>query len=400
MQMAWVFGLNQFISHGFGVFLFASLAPLMRQEIAFSNGHIAAAGALSQLSYLAGALMISGFGARVGSALLALGTGLTMTLMLFGISQLSDPIWIITALAVLSACAAISWSAIVEIISRFAEPHKCSSYLSIAASGTAWGCSFNGLMLLVILPLVGWRVGWQIAATLAACTIVVTWWLLARLDLLASKKTNSTSDINTGQGLAPRQLFHTVLFEPLARFTCLVCFSVCFSTIAFANWLNIYLAQLSLPSERGGFTWTVIGLTGMAAGIAVGKLAERFGQQLALLLICTAFAAGLTAFWVDPARFALLAGIGYGVMYFPIWGVISGWLSSSYSSTITMQISSVCMITAGLGGASGNLLVGWIGDVTGSLYLAYAMLMGNAVLLAVMATGAFLRRHRNTLSGQ
>jgi len=57
------------------------------------------------------------------------------------------------------------------------------------------------------------------------------------------------------------------------------------------------------------------------------------------------------------------------------------------------------MITAGLGGASGNLLVGWFGDATGHLDLAYAMLMGNAVLLAVMATGAFLRRHRNTLSG-
>ncbi|WP_315982031.1 hypothetical protein [Aliamphritea spongicola] len=66
MHMAFVFGMNQFISHGFGIFLFASLAPLMREEIAFTNWHIAAIGALSQLAYLGGAMLISTLGNASG----------------------------------------------------------------------------------------------------------------------------------------------------------------------------------------------------------------------------------------------------------------------------------------------------------------------------------------------
>ena len=99
------------------------------------------------------------------------------------------------------------------------------------------------------------------------------------------------------------------------------------------------------------------------------------------------------AFLYDQNSFALIAGISYGIMYFPIWGIISGWLSKVYSSTVTMQISSVCMITAGLGGASGNMMVGWVRESSGSLDIAYWVLTANAALLALLAAGAFFRRH-------
>ncbi|WP_271272589.1 MFS transporter [Aliamphritea hakodatensis] len=399
MHMAFVFGMNQFISHGFGIFLFASLAPLMREEIAFTNWHIAAIGALSQLAYLGGAMLISTLGERIGSARLAMFTASNITLMLFAISVLSDPLLILIALALLSASASISWSTIVEVISRCGPIEKCATYLSAAASGTAWCCSFNGLLLLFIVPQLGWRAGWQIAAAFGICVIIANWLLLRKLGLMgAASRQPATGEQPVKNSLSIPALLNTVMFEPLARFTCLICFCVCFSTIPFANWLNIYLAELSLPGDLGGYTWSAIGLSGMVAGLTVGRLADRFGYQLALLLICGIFALGLMAFLYDQSSFALIAGISYGIMYFPIWGIISGWLSKVYSSTVTMQISSVCMITAGLGGASGNMMVGWVRESSGSLDIAYWVLTANAVLLALLAAGAFFRRHTASLS--
>ena len=76
---------------------------------------------------------------------------------------------------------------------------------------------------------------------------------------------------STGQpvknSLSIPALLKTVMFEPLARFTCLICFCVCFSTIPFANWLNIYLAELGLPADLGGYTWSAIGISGMVPGL-------------------------------------------------------------------------------------------------------------------------------------
>jgi predicted MFS family arabinose efflux permease len=77
-------------------------------------------------------------------------------------------------------------------------------------------------------------------------------------------------------------------------------------------------------------------------------------------------------------------------MYFPVWGILAGWIRQSFSSTATMQICSICMVTFGLGGALGNLLAGFIRDATGSLELVY-IIVTMAVLLMVLLTLLIMR---------
>ena len=94
---------------------------------------------------------------------------------------------------------------------------------------------------------------------------------------------------------------------------------------------------------------------------------------------------GLWAFAQDPGRWALAAGFGYGLMYFPMWGIVAGWVNRHYSSTATMQISGICMVTFGLGGALGNLLTGYVRDTTGSLESVFFALAGISSLLVLLA---------------
>ncbi|WOH37410.1 MFS transporter [Thalassotalea fonticola] len=380
MRVAAVFGLNQIVSHGFGLFLFAALVPLMRESIAITNWHLAAIGALTQLSYLAGALLLGFIGNKVSSARLVLTTGTITTILLFSMSQLQDPIIITLVLVLLAASAAISWGAIVEIVGRNSKPEKCSTYLSFAASGTAWGYGLNGLLILLVVPALGWQSSWQIAALVGLIVVGLTWRLLTKLN-----SQSSTHNIPEQAMIPASKLLTTIIRERTALFACTVCFLVGFSTMPFANWLNTYLHELQLPASVGGYTWTIVGVTGMVAGFIAGWIADRTSHGTALMIIFSGFALSLMAFVYDPSQFAAVAGFGYGLMYFPVWGILAGWLRQSFSSTATMQISSICMVTSGLGGALGNLLAGYIRDTTGSLELVYCIVT-LAVLLMVFLT--------------
>lgn len=380
MRMPITFGMNQIVSHGFGMFLFAALMPYMRESIDISNWQLAAIGALTQLAYLAGAMLLGVLGHRLGTERLALLTGITSSSLLLSMSQLRDPMLITLSLTCLAASAAISWGCIVEILSRCAHPELRSTYLSCASSGTAWGYALNGLMILLVVPLLGWQGSWQVAGLFGVLVVGLTWHLLRNLESLPVSQTDQREAV-----IPTSRLFATIIGERTALFACLICLLVGFTTMPFSYWLNSYLDELMLPAALGGYTWATVGGTGMVAGFLTGKLADRKGHGTALMLIFSGFTLGLLAFVADPGKFALVAGFGYGLMYFPMWGIVAGWLNQHYSSTATMQISGICMVTFGLGGTLGNLLAGYIRETTGSLQDVFFVLTGASLLLVALA---------------
>ena len=219
--------------------------------------------------------------------------------------------------------------------------------------------------------------------------VLFTWRLLSKLNRQPSTHTSSV------QAMIPAaELFSTIMRERTALFACVISFLLGFSTMPFANWLSTYLNELQLPATLGGYTWTIAGVTGMFAGVITGWIADRTSHATALMIIFIGFALSLIAFVYDPTQFAVLAGVGYGLMYFPVWGILAGWVRQSFSSTATMQICSICMVTFGLGGALGNLLAGFIRDATGSLALVY-IIVTMAVLFMVLLTLLIMRASQN-----
>jgi hypothetical protein len=80
-QCAWrlsvartIFGMNQVVTHGFGLFLFAALEPLMRESMVISHWHLAMIGVLTQLACLEAMLLIL-IGHRLGTGTMALTIG-------------------------------------------------------------------------------------------------------------------------------------------------------------------------------------------------------------------------------------------------------------------------------------------------------------------------------------
>ncbi len=330
-------------------------------------------------------MLLGLIGHRIDSGRLVLITGSVTSVLLFAMASLDDPLLVLLVLTCMAASAAISWGAIVELITRYARSELCSTCLSSASSGTAWGYGLNGLLILMVVPLLGWRSSWVLAGMLGTFTVILTLFLLKNLKQRAATKSAEAS-----VALPAGQLFRIILRERAAFFACLICFMVGFATMPFSTWLNTYLAELMLPPALGGYTWTVSGVTGMAAGFLSGKLADSKGHGMALLIVFGGFALGQLAFVYDPASFAVFAGFGYGLMYFPMWGIIAGWVNQHYSSTATMQINGIGMVTFGLGGALGNLMAGFIRDFSGSLAGIYWIITIDALLLVVLAVYIYL----------
>lgn len=391
MGMTVTFGINQIISHGFGLFLFAAIVPLMQAEVGITHWHLATIGALTQLAYLGGAMMLGIIGHRIDSSRLMLTSGAVTSALLFSMSRLNDPMMMLIALTVMSASAAISWGAIVELVTRYGPPGRNATTLSTASSGTARGYGLNGMLILLVVPVFGWRSGWLAAALLGLLTLSLTAWVLRRLARLHA---HAVLDAAAPAVMGARVLFRTIVHERTARYACLICFLVGFSAMPFSTWLNTWLAELALPPALGGYAWSTIGISGMAAGFLIGKFADRKGHGPALLVIFGGFAVCLMAFLHDPARFAILAGFGYGLMYFPMWGVVAGWVSKHYHSRATMQISGIGMVTFGLGGASGNVLAGTLQEMTGSLQTMYWVIGGVSLLLTMISALAWRHERR------
>lgn len=381
MRMPITFGFSQIVSNGFGLYLFAALVPLMQSSIDISAWFLALVGASTQVAYLSGAMLVGTYGQRFDSGKVLMVSMIITSAMLFTMAWQSNQAVILAALVILAMNAAICWGCIVELVTRYGLVGRTATNLAFIASGSAWGYGVNGLLILMFIPLFGWRSAWALGGVLGVLALVTIFMLLRRLQ------SSVATDQVPGDVLAMsiKQLMRTVFKERPAFLSCLIFFAVGFATIPFSTWLNLYLAELSLPSALGGYTWSMIGLSGMVSGLLAGKLSDYKGHGIALLVMFLGFALCIVAFTYDPRRFVLVAGFGYGLMYFAIWGVISGWLNKQYSSKVTMQINGIGMVVFGSGGALGNLLAGAIQEVTGSLAMMYSLIALISVLLAVLA---------------
>lgn len=384
MQMAFILAANQVVSHGFGLFLFSALFPLMREPLGLSHWYLTTAGIATQVAYLVGALSVGFLSRWISAEKLVLATGAGAILLLLSLFFLSDPYQMIVVLFCLVFSAAVSWSAIVGLISRFASRESAATCLSVASSGTAWGYGINGLILLLWVPVFGWQSVWWLVAAVACVVWLVT--LVMIRGLSSVKPTRSELNESDLVSLSMGQLLRACVTEERAFFSCLIYFLVGLVCISFTSWLNTYLDELEPVTSLAGTTWSVIGISGMLCGLLVGRLADKKGHDVAMLLMATGFSIGLTAFSFDPVRYAFLAGAGYGLLYFPVWGVVSSWLSGRYSPIATMQLSGIGMVASAIGGSLGNVIAGQILSDTGSLELLYSLLaLASGVLVLITA---------------
>ena len=384
-SLAVVFVFTGFIgvSYGFGIYLFASLAPAMRGELGFSYGDMGVITSLAQISFLGFALLSGFLTARMNSVSLMLSAIGICAAALWAVS-VASAVWVMAvALIALAGTASAVWTPMVEATQRFIPPQHHGRALGLMSSGTAYGVFINGMIIQFFLDDYGWRFIWLASFILTACLWVGAWVLFFRTR--SGARAGVRSDVravahpaNPHEFNAPRRLAILVIISM---------FFHGFACVPFQNYFSSFLvAEYGYRVVETATAWKIIGVVGMFSGFLMGWLGDRITIRwslmisLILLLISTLMLiVGLAqGYWI------WLIAICFGMAFYPIFGLVPAFIARNFSGARASRIFGLGNVGLGVGAALGNVAGGALKTATGSFVSSYTLFLAAALVGCVL----------------
>ena len=424
-SLAVVFVFTGFIgvSYGFGIYLFASLAPAMRGELGFSYGDMGVITSLAQISFLGFALLSGFLTARMNSVSLML-SAIGICAAALWVTSIASAVWVMAAMLIaLAGTASAVWTPMVEATQRFIPPQHHGRALGLMSSGTAYGVFINGLIIQFFLDDYGWRFIWLASFILTACLWVGAWVLFFRTRRRAQTGTRQeaqteaagaqsgagadTAGVGADAAAAARSglraVENSVASRPLVRahatapsldaprrLAVLVIISMFFhgfACVPFQNYFSSFLvAEYGYRVVETATAWKIIGVVGMFSGFLMGWLGDRITIRwslmisLILLLISTLMLiVGLAqGYWI------WLIAICFGMAFYPIFGLVPAFIARNFSGARASRIFGLGNVGLGIGAALGNVVGGALKASTGSFVGSYTLFLAAALVGCVL----------------
>ena len=413
-SLAVVFVFTGFIgvSYGFGIYLFASLAPAMRGDLGFSYGDMGVITSLAQISFLGFALLSGFLTARMNSVSLML-SAIGICAAALWVVSVASAVWVMAAMLIaLAGTASAVWTPMVEATQRFIPPQHHGRALGLMSSGTAYGVFINGLIIQFFLDDYGWRFIWLASFILTACLWVGAWVLFFRTRRRAQTGTRQeaqteaqsgavadTAGVGVGADAAAgvrsglRAVENSVAshgFNAPRRLAVLVIISMFFhgfACVPFQNYFSSFLvAEYGYRVVETATAWKIIGVVGMFSGFLMGWLGDRITIRwslmisLILLLISTLMLiVGLAqGYWI------WLIAICFGMAFYPIFGLVPAFIARNFSGARASRIFGLGNVGLGVGAALGNVVGGALKTATGSFVSSYTLFLAAALVGCVL----------------
>ncbi|VVN59671.1 hypothetical protein PS687_03463 [Pseudomonas fluorescens] len=388
--LALIFTACNATTHGFSIFLYSALLPQIRQVFELSYSQAALIAALLQLFYM-GASIVSGVAAAWISPrnMVKLTMALSPALLALAVAT---P-WVLPfalCLALVSACAVSNWNAIAALVGEVIPASHRSRVLGLASSGAAFAICLNGV-LIALLQGISLRYFWLMCAGLTLIVTLLTFWALAPLATGQHIKQSSAPSLRP----VLRQWVNLCLEYPVALHILLLSAFIGGISGPFLNFLSAFASErLGANAEVTGSLWTLIGIGGVAGGLLLGALADRWGALRVMALSISAFGLAMLALlWQPSLNLTWLAAGLFALFYFPVWGLIAAYLSARLSPVHSLQVVSLSMVGYGLGSATANWLCGWLLQATGQFGLVHGWIIC-WVTASLLLLGLMARRQR------
>ena len=399
-SLAVVFVFTGFIgvSYGFGIYLFASLAPAMRGDLGFSYGDMGVITSLAQISFLGFALLSGFLTARMNSVSLML-SAIGICAAALWVTSIASAVWVMAAMLIaLAGTASAVWTPMVEATQRFIPPQHHGRALGLMSSGTAYGVFINGLIIQFFLDDYGWRFIWLASFMLTACLWVGAWVLFFRTRRRAQTGTRQEAQTEAQSGAvadtagvgAEAHPANPHGFNAPRRLAILVIVSMFFhgfACVPFQNYFSSFLvAEYGYRVVETATAWKIIGVVGMFSGFLMGWLGDRITIRwslmisLILLLISTLMLiVGLAqGYWI------WLIAICFGMAFYPIFGLVPAFIARNFSGARASRIFGLGNVGLGVGAALGNVVGGALKTATGSFVGSYTLFLGAALVGCVL----------------
>lgn len=368
-------------NYAFGFYLFPMLLPDMRPELGLSYGFVGTVTASAQVGFIAASLLTALLAAKLGSSHVVIGSTLLCGLCLLTIGLTSNVLVLAVMLIAMGALAASVWIPMVAIVARHIPESRRGTILGIFSSAGAFGAVLNAVAVPWITSEAGWRSAWLAAGIATCATVGVGYILLWQMGLFAADRCSG----DTPKGLTVSTLRRVMSRHVVLAWTVIFLGSaVC---LPFQTFLSVAIRdEKGLSTTISSSTWMIIGLVGTFGGGLMGALADKVGTNKALLAtaLLTMLASGMI--WLGHGSGAIMAGGAlYGLSYYAIFGLVPAYISRTVSQGEATIVFSFANVMAGLGGAAGNLLGGWLVALSGHLSAIYmACCLGATLLLAAV----------------
>lgn len=371
------------VTYAFGIYLFATIAPDIRAEIALGYDAIGLLTAAGMGGFLVFSLICGWLRDRIGADWLTIVTLVVCTACL-GLQALAVDVWALGVLRfVLGACTATIWAPMVEIVPRFIAPRHQGRVLGLISSGTNFGLMLNGALTYWILADGTWRDLFIATAIIAAGLSLI--WALAVRRTHAFANDGLTSDRVLGVAHAERgsKELHVKIGSVMA-----VAGLGAFVGMPATSFLSSFTVNdLGLPDWSSAAAWSVMGMVGAVSGAGLGAVSDRFGYRaafgaaLALLVITASMFAFGPVFIATP----FIIAIGLGAGFFPIYGLIPSYIAKVAPPEIATRTFGFVNVALGVFGMFGNAASGLLRDATGDHTLFFGAL-GTVALVACIST--------------
>jgi predicted MFS family arabinose efflux permease len=275
-----------------------------------------------------------------------------------------------------------------ELASRVVAVRHRNRALGLISGGAAVGICVNGLLISPLFSSWVWQELWVLSAVITLFLGALLWGLfLLNTGLADPGAVAVAGGGQPAESVSVLDALKLCFRHRVARQSCLLSAMIGIMAAPYMTYLNVYLTEeLGYASMLASMTWNLAGLGGLFAGVGLGWMADRLGGPIAIRFSLLLFLIGVIILAFAPRPWLVpIAGVTYGVMYFPFFGLIAGKFSRFFEPRIALHLVSLSLVAFSIFAAIGNWAGGHLYQQTGSLTLLYSAIAGIALVTLLLS---------------
>lgn len=351
------------VAQGFARFAYALLLPAMKSDVLGSYGRAGWLGTGNLAGYLVGMVVLSLLVHRVRPTVV-IRAGLAGTFAGIVVVAVAPGFWVLlVGMCVSGVASAGVWVPFAGIVTSAVPRHRRGLAMGLVVTGFGLSIVATGALTAVCQYWLGarsWRPVWGIGAV--GCLLVlaaVVRWLPAEAD-----RADATARI----GLA------TLRTVPGWRGMTASYASYGLGYVLYTTFLAAALQHdAGLSASGSAAVYSLLGLTGIAGGILIGRVSDMIGRRRALMLAMPALAVCAAAVPIAGQPWLSLSAAVFGVLLTGVGAVVAAHIGDYLPARGVAAAFGAVTVSFGAMQAVGPSLGGWVADRTGSFTVTFAL---------------------------
>lgn len=348
------------VAYGFARYGYGLFVPTFREEFGLSTEAVGLVSSAGYAAYLSAMLLTGFLVGRVGPRFPVVTGAVCASVGMFLIATAQSSLPLVIGVVLAGSSPGFCWAPFSDAVAMLVEAERQGRVLSAVSTGTTFGLTVAGPVVLLTVGSSGNDSGWRYAwAAFAIAALLVAFW---NARLLPGEPYRKKTAGTGGRSNASRVGIGWFLCRRSAP---LLGQAFTYGLIAafYYTYAVDLVRQSGLGEAWGPVLWSLVGVAGVT-GLASGDAVSRFGLRncLAACLGVLAVSIGALGLTEGSGLLVLVCAVAFGASYMPIAALLVVWSGSVFQESPATGFSAVLFSLAVgsivgpavLGGVAGN----------------------------------------------